>query len=63
MGIFLNYQGVQGESADAGHKGWIDVKAWEWGGERQITSATSIPVASEIIAAAIYTTVIWTSRN
>ena len=41
MSIFLNYEGIKGESSDSGHKDWIDVKSWQWGTERNITSATS----------------------
>lgn len=39
--IFLNYEGIKGESSDSGHKDWVDVKNWQWGGERNITSSTS----------------------
>jgi type VI secretion system secreted protein Hcp len=28
---FLQIAGVEGESTDAKHKGWIDVEAWSWG--------------------------------
>jgi type VI secretion system secreted protein Hcp len=28
---FLQITGVAGESADAKHKGWIDVDSWSWG--------------------------------
>ena len=28
---FLNISGVEGESRDAKHKGWIDVESWSWG--------------------------------
>jgi type VI secretion system secreted protein Hcp len=28
---FLQLAGVEGESADARHKGWIDVQSWSWG--------------------------------
>jgi type VI secretion system secreted protein Hcp len=28
---FLKIDGVEGESADAKHKGWIDVESWSWG--------------------------------
>jgi len=41
MAIFLNYEGIKGESSDLGHKDWMDVKNWEWGTERQVTSNTS----------------------
>jgi len=41
MSVFLNYEGIKGESSDSGHKDWIDVDSWEWGVERKITSSTS----------------------
>ncbi|NOY71334.1 MAG: type VI secretion system tube protein Hcp [Gammaproteobacteria bacterium] len=41
MSIFMNYDGIKGESSDQGHKDWIDIDSWEWGVERKITSATS----------------------
>jgi type VI secretion system secreted protein Hcp len=28
---FLQIAGIEGESMDAKHKGWIDVEAWSWG--------------------------------
>lgn len=28
---FLQISGVEGESTDAKHKGWIDVDSWSWG--------------------------------
>jgi type VI secretion system secreted protein Hcp len=28
---FINITGVEGESKDAKHKGWIDVESWSWG--------------------------------
>lgn len=41
MSIFVNYEGITGESSDAGHKGWMDVHQISWGTEREITSSTS----------------------
>lgn len=41
MSVFLNYEGIKGESSDSGHKDWIDIDAWQWGVERKITSNTS----------------------
>jgi type VI secretion system secreted protein Hcp len=29
--FFINITGVEGESRDAKHKGWIDVMSWSWG--------------------------------
>ena len=31
---FLQIAGVEGESTDAKHKGWIDVDSWSWGESR-----------------------------
>jgi type VI secretion system secreted protein Hcp len=28
---FLQITGVEGESADAKHKGWLDIDSWSWG--------------------------------
>jgi type VI secretion system secreted protein Hcp len=28
---FLRIDGVEGESTDSKHKGWIDVESWSWG--------------------------------
>ncbi len=28
---FLQIAGIDGESTDAKHKGWIDVESWSWG--------------------------------
>lgn len=41
MSIFMNYEGIEGESADQNHKGWMDVESVQWGVTRRITSATS----------------------
>ncbi len=41
MSIFVNYEGIKGESSDSGHKDWIDAKSISWGVLRQITSNTS----------------------
>jgi type VI secretion system secreted protein Hcp len=37
---FLQITGIAGESADAKHKGWIDVEAWSWGETNPGTLAT-----------------------
>ena len=31
---FFQIAGIEGESADAKHKGWIDVDSWSWGESR-----------------------------
>ncbi|MEX0731639.1 MAG: type VI secretion system tube protein Hcp [Aquisalimonadaceae bacterium] len=41
MSIFMNYQGIAGESSDSNHSGWMDVQKLGWGVNRNITSATS----------------------
>ncbi|PCH60066.1 MAG: hypothetical protein COC05_05370 [Gammaproteobacteria bacterium] len=41
MSIFMNYEGIKGESSDQGHKDWIDVDVWQFGVQRGITSASS----------------------
>ena len=41
MSVFMNYEGVNGESSDKGHEDWIDLTGWEWDIKRNITSATS----------------------
>lgn len=41
MSIFLNYEGIKGESSDSNHKDWVDVDSWSWGVQRKITSASS----------------------
>jgi type VI secretion system secreted protein Hcp len=33
-GGFLKYEGIDGESKDRQHKGWIDVESWNWGMEQ-----------------------------
>jgi len=41
MSIFMNYEGIKGESSDQGHKDWIDIDSWGWDVEREITSNSS----------------------
>ncbi len=41
MSIFVNYNGIKGESSDSGHAGWMDVEQIAWGVGRQITSSSS----------------------
>jgi type VI secretion system secreted protein Hcp len=40
LDYFLQIAGVEGESTDAKHKGWIDVDSWSWG-ETQPTPPAS----------------------
>jgi len=41
MSIFMNYEGIDGESSDQNHKGWVDLEDVLWGVSRKITSSTS----------------------
>ena len=41
MSIFMQYDGIVGESSDSGHKSWMDVESISWGVGRQINSPTS----------------------
>lgn len=41
MSIFMNYEGIKGESTDKNHQDWIDVDDISWGVRRNITSNTA----------------------
>ena len=41
MSIFMNYEGIKGESSDKNHKAWMDIDNIKWGVRRRITSHTS----------------------
>jgi len=41
MAILLHYEGIEGETSDNNHKGWIDIASWMLGTKRDITSNTS----------------------
>lgn len=41
MSIFMNFEGIKGESSDKGHKDWMDIENIQWGVTRRITSNTS----------------------
>lgn len=41
MSIFMNYEGIQGESSDKNHRNWIDVDDLHWGVKRNIRSHAS----------------------
>ncbi|MBI3898974.1 MAG: type VI secretion system tube protein Hcp [Gammaproteobacteria bacterium] len=41
MSIFMNYEGIKGESSDISHKGWMDIEELNWGVGRSVTSGTS----------------------
>lgn len=41
MSIFVNYDGIKGESSDTGHKDWMDVDSIGWQVGRKISSNTS----------------------
>ena len=36
---FLKIEGVEGESTDKSHKGWIDIESWSWGEQNTGTHA------------------------
>jgi type VI secretion system secreted protein Hcp len=37
---FLKLDGIEGESTDAKHKGWLDVDSWSWGENVPVQPAT-----------------------
>lgn len=41
MSIFMNYDGITGESSDSNHQGWMDIDELQWGVTRRITAASS----------------------
>ena len=41
MSIFMQLEGIRGESSDIFHKQWVDIESIEWRINRQITSRTS----------------------
>jgi len=41
MSIFAYIEGIQGDSSDPAHKGWIDIRSISWGVGRNVTSSTS----------------------
>lgn len=41
MSIFIKRSGINGESADANHREWIDALTLQWNVSRKITSNTS----------------------
>jgi type VI secretion system secreted protein Hcp len=41
MSAFLYIEGVPGEVSDANFSGWLDIRGWGWGTQRNITSNTS----------------------
>ncbi|MGH1487171.1 MAG: Hcp family type VI secretion system effector [Cellvibrionaceae bacterium] len=41
MSAFLYIDGVPGEVSDVNFKGWLDIRGWGWGTQRNITSNTS----------------------
>ena len=38
---FLQIAGVEGESMDSKHKGWIEVDSWSWGETRPAPPAAA----------------------
>ncbi|MEX0731283.1 MAG: type VI secretion system tube protein Hcp [Aquisalimonadaceae bacterium] len=53
MSIFMNYDGIKGESSDSNHKDWMDIQDISWGVSRNITSASSTQNDRESSNAAI----------
>lgn len=53
MSIFMNYEGIKGESADDGHKEWMDIGSVSWGSRRRVTSASSTKSDRESAVATI----------
>lgn len=57
MPIFMNYDGIPGDTTTDGHQKWIEVGSFQWGVGRGITSAShsgadregSTPSVSEIV--------------
>ncbi|MCO6465937.1 MAG: type VI secretion system tube protein Hcp [Bradyrhizobiaceae bacterium] len=41
--FFLKIDGVDGESSDQEHKGWIEVQSWSWGVSNTSTPQTGLP--------------------
>lgn len=41
MSIFLQYEGISGESSDKDHSDWVDIDSWSWDVNRKITSRPS----------------------
>lgn len=41
MSIFVNYEGIRGESSDPNHREWMDAESISFGVSREITSRTS----------------------
>src|SRR5579864_3607845 len=57
MPIYINYDGIKGDTTAAGHEKWIEVLSFQWGVGRGISSPTggsadresSAPSVSEIV--------------
>jgi type VI secretion system secreted protein Hcp len=41
MPVFMKYDGIDGDVTTKGYEKWIELKSWQWGIGRGITSATS----------------------
>lgn len=39
--MFMSYEGIKGEAADAGHAEWLDIHSLSWGSRRRVTAASS----------------------
>jgi type VI secretion system secreted protein Hcp len=51
--VYLQIEGVKGESNDAGHVGWIEVDAVDWG-VIQPTSSTATTAGGHTIGRAVF---------
>lgn len=40
MAIYAKYHGIQGQSQEADHQGWIDILSLDWGAHRQDSSGS-----------------------
>ncbi|HYM02686.1 MAG TPA: type VI secretion system tube protein Hcp, partial [Stellaceae bacterium] len=57
MPIYINYDGIKGDTTAEGHEKWIEVNSFQWGVGRGISSPTggsadresSAPSVSEIV--------------
>ena len=53
MSVYMNYEGIEGETTDANHAGWMDIEHLSWGTSRNISSASSTSTDRESANASI----------
>jgi type VI protein secretion system component Hcp len=46
--VFAKYDGVDGESADHKHEGWIDVLSWSWGMSSDESGKSKLPCVEDL---------------